>query len=115
MKKTLSMILLVAVLALSVLTLASCGLSGEYVDPTGLTTLEFSGDKVTIITSSGALSLTYNAKYEITEKDDGKVITFTYEEGEQVNSLFNGEKSFSEGTEEGTDYIKIGVIKYTKK
>ena len=76
MKKTLSMVLVVAMLALSVFALASCGLSGSYVDPTGLTTLEFSGSTVTITTESGALSLTYNAQYEISDKDGGKVFHY---------------------------------------
>lgn len=115
MKKTLSMVLVVAMLALSVFALASCGLSGSYVDPTGLTTLEFSGSNVTITTESGAMTLTYNAQYEISDKDGGKVITFTYAEGEDVNYLYKGEKSYAEGSENGVDYIKIGGVKYTKQ
>ena len=116
MKKTLSMILLVCVLALSVLTLASCGLSGEYVDEaTSSTTLKFSGKNVTITTEVGAATLTYNAQYEITEEDDKKYITFSYEEGEEVNHLFNGKKSFSEGKVDGKAFIEIGISKFIKK
>ncbi len=116
MKKTLSMILLVAVLALSVLSLASCGVSGTYVDDlTNTTSLDFSGKNVTITTKSGSLTLTYNAQYEIKGEGEEKTITFSYAEGEAVNYLFKGEKSFSEGKVDGVKFIEIGGAKFNKK
>ena len=117
MKKIISLMVVCVLLVGTMLTLASCGLSGTY--EAGTTTLEFSGKKVTITEEAevfGAkVSKTYEAEYKVEEDDDGeKTITFTYAEDDDKHLILNGEKTFSQGEEDGKKYIKIGLITYYK-
>ena len=123
MKLWIRILSLLMILALCTAVLASCAktLSGTYegeVDAVVLkytATYEFSGNKVNITKKSTTILGTVNTvelsgTYEITENDDGSMeITFTLDgEDEQIKG---GTYTF----EEGEDYIKIGLSKYTKK
>ena len=115
MKKTVSLILACATIALLVLTLVSCAtLSGSYenkVEAAGqsiVTTYTFSGKKFTLDVKTTFLgsvnTVTTKGTYAIEENEDGtKEITFTVpgEDGE--------EPAVTTYTfEEGDGYIKIG-------
>lgn len=120
MKKVLSLVLAIAVLATLCLTLASCGkkLSGEYsaeVIGTG-TTMKFDGKDVkitfTVLTIEvGSVNATYKIK--------GDKITFDFADEDEVSN--DKAKKVIESLEEpvsfeeGEDYIKINGIKYEKK
>ena len=105
----------VVALALAIVTLAcvfaSCGtrLSGKY-EATAVGTgavLEFKGSKVFItLKLIGMSGDAVEGKYEI--KDDK--ITLTFESDDKDVKAYNGTFDF----EKGDDYIKIGVVKYTK-
>ncbi len=117
MKKIISAVLVCILLVGSVFTLASCNMvTGTY--ESGATKIEFSMGKVTITDEvevlGSVVSKTYEAKYKIEENDDGKMqITFTYEEGADKHLVLNGTKTFSKG-DDGTKYVQIGLVKYTK-
>ncbi len=119
MKKIISTILVCVLLVGTVFTLASCDtmITGTY--ESGLTTLEFSGSKVTITDSIEILgtvtSKTYECKYKIEKTDDGRTITFTYEDGADQHANLNGTKTYSDGDKDGEKYIQIGIVTYTKK
>ncbi len=107
MKKIISLLLVSVLVVASVFALASCSkqLSGTYENITG--SYVFEGDKVTY--KLGALSI--EGVYEIFEDEDGEMkIKFAFEGYEQYSAT----SSFAEGEEDGTKYIKIGVVKYTK-
>ena len=119
MKRILSVILACALLVGCVFALASCGNkpSGAYENKVEVfgqsvsTTYDFGGSKVEITvktTIAGSVNTeTEEAKYKITETDDGLEITFiTEEDGEEKTSTFTYEK--------GDDYIKIGGVQYNK-
>ena len=121
MKKTLSLVLALAVLATICLTFASCGkkLSGKYsADFLGTgTTLAFDGSNVKIaitVTLLGEVA-SVDAKYEI---EDDK-ISFDFADEEEVSNDLAKKvlKSLEEPVafEEGEDYIKVNGVKYTKK
>ena len=120
MKKTLSALLLCALLVSVMLTLVSCGgLSGTY-DGT-LFDLKFKGDDVTVIIGDKELKGTY----EIKEKDDNKTISFDFidesnaSEDEKyilgiIDSILGADLPFKEDG----DKISIGKIlplTFTKK
>ena len=125
MKRTLSLILAIAMLACVALTLVSCGLSGTYEGT--LFDLKFSGSKVTIIVGDGENAKELQGTYEITENDDGKqYIAFDFIDEEEADddqksvlkvadAILGSKLPFSE--EDGT--IKIGsgllALKFTKK
>ncbi len=117
MKKVLSLVLALALLCGCMFTLASClggGLSGKY--ESGLTTYEFKGKEFTRTTSLGGLSYSASGTYEITEKEDEKFITLTYTDGDDKAKEDEAgiALAFSQGTEDGVKYIKIGIRKYTQ-
>lgn len=110
-------IALVLVIATLTCVLASCGktISGTYSADVGSTsiiggsaTYKFSGSKVTISVTAGALGFEkttdFDGKYEIKDNQ----ITFTFEDSNA--GKYNGTQSF----EKGDDYIKIGGVTYTK-
>ncbi len=110
MKKTIRVAALVMALLMVGMMFVACGktLSGEYsaeIAGTGAS-FEFSGKNVTITSKIGGAEI-YSADgtYEI---EDDK-ITFSFENSEAKE--FSGTFDF----EEGDDYIKIGIVKYTKK
>ena len=118
MKKTILKIValsLVAVMMCSILV--SCGktLSGTYSAKLDMgivgseTTYKFSGKKVTITTTSGAMGFEKTVAFEGTYKIEDDKITFTFE-GEDAKS-YNGSLPF-EKTEEG---IKIAGVEYKKQ
>ena len=121
MKKIISSVLVFVLLVGTVFTLASCAELGVVLGTyeSGITTAEFSIGKVTVTESVEFLgtvtSKTYECKYKIENTDDGKTITFIYEDGADEHYVFNGTKTFSVGTEDGIDYIKIGYVTYDKK
>ena len=121
MKKIISTVLVCVLIVGMVFTLASCNMifgtyEAEFLGTT--TTAEFSVGKVTITDSTEVLgkviTSTYECKYKIEETDDGKTITFTYEEGADKHSVFNGTNTFETG-DDGEKWIKIGLATYTKK
>ncbi len=117
MKKIISMTLVCMLLIGCVLTLASCGktLSGKYSAGSGVlgTTYDFSGKNVTITFYLFGTETTAEGTYEITtDENDKEIITFTFESKDAED--YNGEFSFTEGTEGGVDYIRIGGVKYEK-
>ena len=116
MKKVLSTFLVAVLLVSSLFVLASCGLSGTYKDATGTTTLEFSGDNVKITFSLFGVSTTSNAKYSLGENEEGRTITFTYEEGAKENDSLKGTLPFTEGSDDNGSYILIAkVLKFYKQ
>jgi len=113
MKRILSVVLAVAVLAALCLTFASCGLSGTYKNNglfgLGATELTFKGSKVIVEMGGVEAEGTYKIK------DDKITIEFADENEDEATfadlfKLLNGEHDF----EKGDDYIKIGGTKYTK-
>ena len=112
MKKTIRVMALVLALATVLFVFAACGktLSGTYsaeVLGTGAT-YEFKGSKVTVTAKAlGVVAFEAEGTYKI----DGDQITFTFEGDEKDAKEYNGTFTF----EEGDDYIKIGLVKYTKK
>lgn len=109
MKRIVSAVLVCILLVGSMLVLGSCGgPSGVYKDSTGITTMEFKGDKVTIKWSLGGFSYESEASFKITEEDGEKFITFTYGEGEKENSSFNGKMAYSDGTKDDKSFIQLG-------
>ncbi len=115
MKKIISLILALTLVLGMVFTLASCGkmLSGKY--QSGITTYDFAGNKVTVTYEILGFQKSIEGTYKIAETDEGKMtITFTFEGAEEGSDEYAGEFAFAEGTENGEDYIKIGLLKYTK-
>ena len=115
MKKVLSLVLAVAVLATLCLALASCGkkLSGTYeLDViVGGKTYEFKGNKVTISYELFGAKKSSEGTYKIAKNDDGDLeITFTFENKEAEE--YSGTFSFEEVDK---DTIKIAGVKYEKK
>ena len=110
MKRILSIVLAVAVLATMCLTFASCGkLSGTYENKgiVSTTELTFKGNTITITKGSIEAEGTYEInddKITIEIANDGK-LGF-----DDLLKVFNGEHDF----EKGKDYIKIGGVKYEK-
>lgn len=124
MKKIISTVLVCVLLLGTLLTLASCAktVRGTYTGELNLgittvhTELAFDGNAVKITSGVGNVAAIYNATYEITEAEDGSMtITFTYAEGADEHSIFNGEMSFSEITENDVKYIKLGALKLQEK
>lgn len=120
MKKIVSTLLVCVLLIGTLFTLASCNnVSGTYKN--GATTIEFGAfGKVTITDEVEFLgsveSKTYEAKYSIEEKEEGKLyITFTYEEGADEHLVCSGTKTFEKGEVNGKEFIKIGLFTYEKE
>ena len=118
MKKSLSAILICALITGLMLTLVSCGgLSGTY--DGALYDLKFSGSRVTAIVGENELDGTY----EIKEKDGKKTISFDFVDEKNaseeqkyvlgiIDSILKADLPFSE---EG-DNITIGyLMTFTKK
>ena len=117
MKKIVSAFLVCVLLVGCTLALVSCGgPSGTYKDAlTGLTTYEFSGGDVTITVGAGNFSTTINCEYDMGENEDGEqTITFTFGEDEDGADKYSGTHTYTEGEEDGKQYIKIGGVKYNK-
>ena len=120
MKKVLSLVLAVAVLATLCLTFASCGkkLSGKYsadVFGTG-TTMTFDGKNVKIgftVTFVGEV-----ASVDATYKIKGDTITFEFADEDEVSNSSAKKviQSLEEPVsfEEGDGFIKINGVKYEK-
>ncbi len=114
MKKFLSLTAVILVVAMLAMTLASCAptLSGTYYSGDKKITktyleLTFKGSKVTIAQYTlGSLTWETEATYSI--KDD-KITIEIPEDANVLAKAYNGEFSL----EEGEDYVKIGLIKYT--
>jgi len=121
MKKVISTLLVAVMLVGSMFILVSCGgLSGTYkAEALGTTTtLEFSGNKVSITTKAGAVTVgPVTANYELGEKEDGKrTITFSYDNEEEAHDVLKGTVSFSEGSDDNGSYIKIaGILTFYKQ
>ena len=115
MKRILSFVLALTLVLGVVFSMASCGklLSGKY--KSGITTYEFAGNKATVTYELFGFQKSIEGTYKIAENEEGDMtITFTFEGEEEGSDDYAGEFAFAEGTENGEDYIKIGLIKYTK-
>ena len=117
MKKIVSLLLVCVMLVGCIGMLASCGktLSGKYKADAviGGATYDFSGSKVTITAEIFGFEKSFEGTYEITENDkEETVIIFTFEDKDA--ETYSGEFPFAEGEEDGTAYIKIGIVKYVK-
>ena len=125
MKKTvLKVVALMLVAIVACAALASCAktVSGSYKGEINVgiaayeVVYEFKGSKVTAtrqLTSflGNSDPVVVEGEYEITEKADGELqITFTYPTDNKDEVIKGGTFDF----EEGDDYIKNGVAKYTK-
>ena len=122
MKKVLSTLLVCVLLAGCVFSLAGCVfslgpmtmISGKY-EGTALVadlTYEFSpfgGVTLTVDPIIGNSS-TYEGKYKV--NNETMEITFTFESDDA--DTYEGTSDFSSGEEDGVEYIKIGLLKYTK-
>lgn len=127
MKKTVTRIVAISLVAIMMcIALASCsGPSGEYGNDNY--TLAFSGSNITV--SWKGLTQTYEltGKFEIGQDDAGnKTITFTMDEVEgnsilgdaaykTTKALFDGTKSYNEGSDNNGSYIEIAGARYYKK
>ena len=123
MKKTLKIMALVMAALMLCLALTSCGkkLSGKYKGEIDVlvasyeVVYEFKGNNVTVTRQlksvlGNADPVEIKGTYEITEAADGDLqITFEYEKDDD-EVVKGGTFDF----EEGEDYIKIGVAKYSK-
>ena len=113
MKKVISTVLLCVLLVTSVFALASCNMvTGEYeAEVLGTEiTYEFGAfGKVTITVDPiiGDESV-WEGKYEL--NDEGDEITFTFEDEDAEE--YSGTQSFAQGEENGTKYVKIGLVTY---
>ena len=117
MKKTLSALLLCALVVSMMLTLVSCGgLSGTY--DGSLFDLKFKGDNVTVMVADKELKGTY----EIKENNDKKTISFDFVDESKasddekyvlniIDSILGADISFKEDG----DKITIGIFSFTKK
>ena len=118
MKNTFKKVLVVALAALMLFSLASCGkkLSGTYtadIFGTG-TKMVFDGKNVTVSVTVLGQDV---AAVEGTYKIKGEEITFDFadeEADDDVNKVLEA-LSGTQTFEEGDDYIKIGSTKYTKE
>ncbi|MCQ2771536.1 MAG: hypothetical protein MJ236_07065 [Clostridia bacterium] len=121
MKRIIALSLVVVMVAV---LLCSCAttLSGEYTAAAGSTTIaggsvtyKFSGSKVTMTTTAGALGFekttTVNGTYKIVDGERGQQITFTMknDKGEETSSTV----SFSQDKDAKT--ITIAGVTYKKK
>ncbi len=126
MKKTfLKVLALMLVAVVACAALASCGgkkLSGSYKGEINVglaayeVVYEFKGNKVTTTRQVSSVfgngdPVVVEGEYEITEAADGDLqITFTYPTDNKDEVIKGGTFDF----EEGEDFIKIGIAKYTK-
>ena len=125
MKKTvLKVVALMLVAVVACMALVSCSkkLSGSYKGEINAlvasyeVVYEFKGNKVTATRQVSSIlgnsdPVVIEGEYEITEAADGDLqITFTYPSDNKDEVIKGGTFDF----EEGEDYIKIGVAKYTK-
>lgn len=111
MKKTVSAILVCVLLVCSLLTLVSCGksITGTFESETALgdTSYKFEvGGKVTR-TTNPLIGKAETVEGEYKFNDDGNKITLTF--NEESNTY-----DYSEGEEDGVEYIKLDGWKYTK-
>ena len=119
MKKTISLVLVCALLICSLLSLTSCGkmLMGKYRSETDLivgkssVTYEFGMfGEVTMTVNSLGKETVEEGKYEF--NDEGDKITFTFENEDGTPNVTT--YSFSSGTEDGKNFIKLtaeGLVK----
>ena len=107
MKRTLSILLVCALLVGVMLTFSSCSniLFGEYSSDLLNTTYEFSFNKVTKTTEVLGKYVVKEGTYKISGEEGERTITFTFDGEEETYD-------FSQGTVEDDKYIEIGVFKY---
>ena len=116
MKKTVSMILVCALLVCTMLTLASCSMvTGKYKAEVDLligkssVTYEFSPfGTVTVTTNTLGKETVEEGKYELNDAGDKITFTFENEEGVAESDTYD----FAQGEENGVKYVKIGLVKY---
>lgn len=123
MKKALSKLLVCMLLLGCVFSLASCVvsvgpvtmISGKYEADAGIggLTYEFGAfGKVTVTAEILGVSTSFEGKYDVDEKSDPHMITFTFEDSKAKE--YSGEFSFSSGKEGDVKFVKIGGVKYTE-
>ena len=126
MKKLVRVLSLTLVAVMLCATLASCGkVSGAYAAEldlgvaSGKVTYDFGAFGKVAMTVEGdtiftdAKSKTYEGKYEITEKEDGKMeITFTFEDENDDTKTYGGTQAFA--IDKDNDTVKIGLVTYKR-
>ncbi len=118
MKRIVSTLLVCIFIVGCMAVLASCGgktLDGNYSSESGATNIYFSGDNAVILISVNISGYTNSAAYEAKYEISGGKIKFTYEDGKDRYSVFDGEYSFESAEENGKEYIKINGVTYNKK
>ena len=119
MKKIISTLLVCVLLLGCVASLASCDrlvVGGKYeLDAfVASTSYEFGLTKVVVTYELLGQETSIEGQYKIAENEKGDLeITFTFEDEDNAKD-YAGTFSFVKGTEDGTDYIKIGGVKYKK-
>ena len=120
MKRIVSLVLACVLLLGCVFSLASCAtmVMGTYKNDTLKTTYEFSFNKVTKKTEVFGKTIMDEGTYKIAEdpENEGKyTITFTWGEQTEESEDDGVALPFSQGEKDGTKYIEILGIKYTKQ
>ena len=116
MKKILSLVLALTLVFCMLCTLTSCKktLEGTYRDASGITVYEFSKKAVTLrVEVFGVGVQSFEGTYKINENKGGEM-TITFDFTSEEAEGYTGEFDFSEVSENGEDYISIGVIRYNK-
>ena len=116
MKKIPSLLLIIVLTFTLMFSFSSCKkkINGKFQDEIGMTTYEFTENGVTLhimVYDIGVKS--FEGTYEIREnKNDEMTITFSFV-SDEVES-YSGEFEYSEGNDNGAEYITIGFIRYNK-
>lgn len=120
MKKIISLTLVCVLLICSMFVLASCAktLNGTYENNgawgIGASSLSFETDGSVVYTIGSA---SFTGTYEIVENKETEKLEIVFDFGtEEATALdaLDGAKSFTEGEENGVDFITIGGVKFTK-
>lgn len=116
-KSVLKVVALLMIAIVACTALVSCGkkLSGTYEANVVVAEVsyKFSGSKVTLtVDPIIGDDVVIEGKYEIDE--EAGEIKFTFDSEEEEAETYGGTQDFSEGEEDGKEYIKIGLVKYEK-
>ena len=118
MKKIISGILLCALLVSCLFVLSACApkLSGTYqadlIAAKATYAFESNGNMTLTLDPLAGGNISWEGTYEINE--DTNEITITLNTDDSDASKYSGTHSFAQGEENGTEYIKIGSLRYTK-
>lgn len=117
MKKILSLVVICALCLAMVLSVSSCSMLGIYLlngtyenEYLGSFSFKLNGEMAYTIKGT-----TFAGEYEIEKlADDSLQIELDFESDSIALTLLDGEHEFGQGDDNGTKYIEIGGVKYTK-